>query len=57
MGAKAALLKKVDYQTCLDILEEKARSGKTIKEVCLEMKVMSEEKLNSLLTVDNIKVK
>ena len=56
-GLIVALLKKVDYQTCIKILEEKARTGKSIKEVCLDMKVMSEEKLNKILTVDNIKVK
>ena len=28
-----------------------------VKEICLEKKIMSEEKLNKLLTVENIKVK
>ena len=56
-GIIVALLKKVDYHTCIDILEEKARTGKTIREVCLDMKIMSEEKLDKLLTVENIKVK
>ena len=56
-GIIVALLKKVDYHTCIDILEEKARTGKTIREVCLDMKIMSEEKLDKLLKVENIKVK
>jgi aspartate ammonia-lyase len=56
-GIIVALLKKVDYQKCLEILERKVQTGKSIKEVCLEMNIMSEEKLNKLLTVDNIKVK
>ena len=56
-GIIVALLKKVDYHTCIDILEEKARTGKSIKEVCLAMNIMSEEKLDKLLTVENIKVK
>ena len=56
-GLIVALLGKVDYQTCIDILEEATRSGKTIKEVCLDMNIMSEEKLNKLLTASNIKVK
>jgi aspartate ammonia-lyase len=56
-GLIVALLKKVDYQTCIDILEEKAKTGKSIKQICLDMNIMSEEKLNKLLTVENIKVK
>ena len=56
-GIIVALLKKVDYQKCLEILERKVQTGKSIKEVCLEMNIMSEEKLTKLLTVDNIKVK
>ena len=56
-GIIVALLKKVDYLTCIDILEEKARTGKSIRQVCLDMKIMSEEKLDKLLTVENIKVK
>ena len=56
-GIIVALLKKVDYQTCIKILDEKARTGKTIKQVCLDLNIMSEEKLDKLLTVSNIRVK
>ena len=56
-GIIVALLRKVDYQVCIQILNEVVRTGKTVKEVCLEMNIMSEEKLNKLLTADNIKVK
>ena len=56
-GIIVALLKKVDYQTCIRILQEKYKTGKTIKQTCLDMNIMSEEKLDKLLTVDNIKVK
>ena len=56
-GIIVALLRKIDYHTCIDVLEECAKTGKTVREVCLEMKIMSEEKLNKILTVQNIKVK
>ena len=56
-GIIVALLKKVDYQTCIRILEEKYKTGKTIRQTCLDLKIMSEEKLDKLLTVENIKVK
>lgn len=56
-GIIVALLRKVDYEVCIKILNEVVKTGKSVKEVCLEMNIMSEEKLNRLLTVDNIKVK
>lgn len=56
-GIIVALLKKVDYPTCIKILEEKNNTGKSIKQVCLDLNIMSEEKLDKLLTVSNIKVK
>lgn len=56
-GIIVTLLKKVDYQTCIKILDRKIETGKSIKEVCLEMNIMSEEKLDKLLSVSNIKVK
>lgn len=56
-GIIVALLKKVDYQTCIKILDERRHTGKTIREICLEMNLMSEEKLDKLLSVSNIKIK
>ena len=56
-GIIVALLRKVDYKVCIEILDQVVKTGKSVKEVCLEMKIMSEEKLNKLLSVENIKVK
>ena len=56
-GIIVGLLGKVDYKTCLNIINISDQTGKSIKEVCLDLKLMSEEKLDELLKVDNLKVK
>lgn len=56
-GIIVALLGKVDYKVCIEIVKRASMENKSIKDICLEMKIMSEEKLNKLLNSDNIKVK
>ena len=56
-GIIVGLLGKVDYKTCLDIISISDKTGKSIKEVCMDMQLMSEEKLDALLDVNNLKIK
>ena len=56
-GIIVGLLGKVDYKTCLNIINISDQTGKSIKEVCLDLKLMNEEKLDSLLKVENLKIK
>lgn len=54
-GMIAALLGKVDYSACLDVLRIAAENNLSIREACLKLQVLPEEKLNKLLNVENIK--
>jgi aspartate ammonia-lyase len=56
-GIVVSLLGKVDYLKCVEIVEYASTYKKSIYEACLDLNVMPEEKLKTLLSIDNIKLK
>jgi aspartate ammonia-lyase len=56
-GIIVALLGKVDYYTCVDIVEKAHITRKSIYDTCLEMGIMPKDKLDKLLKIENIKLK
>ena len=55
-GMIAALLGKVDYDVCIEILRIAALNKLTIREACQKLQILPEDKLNKLLKIENIKV-
>jgi aspartate ammonia-lyase len=56
-GIVVSLLGKVDYLKCVEIVEYASTYKKSIYEACLDLNIMPEEKLKTLLSIDNIKLK
>lgn len=56
-GIIVTLLGKINYQTCVDLVVESGRRKISIKQLCLEKKLFTEDELNSLMTTKNIKFK
>lgn len=56
-GAVVGLLKVFDYQKCVEIFLKAKSSNKTIKEICLEEKLLSEEKFDKILEKFEVKDK
>lgn len=56
-GIIVALLGKIDYHICLEIIKRASENNKSIKEICLEMKLFNEETIDEILNINNLKTK
>ena len=56
-GIIVSLLGKIDYLKCVEIVEYASNHKKTIYDACLDLNILPEDKLQKVLTVENIKLK
>jgi aspartate ammonia-lyase len=49
MAMVTSLAPKIGYDRAAEIAKESARTGRTVREICRERKILSEEELNRVL--------